>query len=51
VIVYNDGSPATVLPINLGNLQLYWRLWLERLKLFKSQSEFGDPANVETVQV
>ena len=35
VVVYNDGSPATVFPITKGRLNNYWSMWLKRLALYK----------------
>jgi len=35
VVVYNDGAPATLLPITKAKLEKYWWLWLQRLRLYK----------------
>ena len=36
VVVYNDGSPARLLPIGEKKLEQYWRAWLQRLKLYSA---------------
>ena len=35
VVVYNDGSPASVFPITRGRLVNYWAQWLQRLAKYK----------------
>ena len=34
VIVYNNGRPATLLPVRLKVLEKYWKAWLQRLSLY-----------------
>jgi hypothetical protein len=51
VIVYNDGSPADVLAMDLGKLQHFWKLWLQRLNLFRSQKDFENPLSVQNVEI
>ena len=39
VVVYNDGSPATLLPIDEKKLEYYWKRWLSRLRLYHKMSK------------
>ena len=34
VVVYNNGRPATLLPVRLKALEKYWKAWLGRLSLY-----------------
>lgn len=34
VVVYNNGRPATLLPVRLKALENYWKAWLQRLSLY-----------------
>lgn len=41
VIVHNDGLEAKVLGISKQKLDIYWKAWLERLKLYEAMTKYG----------
>lgn len=41
VVVYNDGSPATLLPIETKKLYKYWWVWLQKLRLHSQVKNFN----------
>eukprot|EP00094_Tigriopus_californicus_P000005 TCALIF_00005-PA protein Name:"Similar to mgme1 Mitochondrial genome maintenance exonuclease 1 (Xenopus tropicalis)" AED:0.45 eAED:0.48 QI:0/-1/0/1/-1/1/1/0/386 len=41
VIVHNDGHEAKVLGISKQKMDIYWKAWLERLKLYEAMSKYG----------